>query len=419
MPVNPNPFRPSRRRRLLLWGGTGLLLACVTAALYVATWRSPELVGDSPSDGWHRLGGIVHVHTTLSDGGGTPEEVVTAARSTGLDFVGITDHNNLDAMRFVGYAGKTLVLVGTELSMIRGHFLALGIGENPSFVFSRDPMDDIVDVHDLGGFGFAAHPTSPRSDLAFSAWDAPGDWGLEILNGDSEWRSAGLGLVRTLAFYALNRRYALLDALRPPDAALKRWDALLRERDAVGIFGADTHGRIGLTRKRFVRFPAYESLFSVARNYVLVRDAPTGDFGRDAQAVLDAVRLGRLYVGLDALASSREVSFVVTSPSAERQYTMGEKAPWTEGLQARVAGRMPKGTEVVLLRDGLPVTRGIGGLVTSLSAPGVYRVEARVPGWNVPWIVTNPVSVFTPTVHERRSLRAAWPRRGRFRPLQQ
>ena len=32
----------------------------------------------------------------------------------------------------------------------------------PSFVFSRDPLDDIVDVHELGGFGFAAHPPSAR-----------------------------------------------------------------------------------------------------------------------------------------------------------------------------------------------------------------------------------------------------------------
>ena len=88
---------------------------------------------------------------------------------------------------------------------------------------------------------------------------------------------------------------------------------------------------------------------------------------------------------------------------------MGERVPWGEDLEARVAGRMPRGTEVVLLRDGNVVTRGIGGLVVRLTAPGVYRVEARVPGWTVPWVITNPVSVFAPEIQDARTTRAAWP----------
>jgi hypothetical protein len=41
--------------------------------------------------------GLLAVEITLSDGGGTPEEVIAAARTASLDFVAITDHNNLDA----------------------------------------------------------------------------------------------------------------------------------------------------------------------------------------------------------------------------------------------------------------------------------------------------------------------------------
>jgi len=26
--------------------------------------------------------------------------------------------------------------------------------------------------------------------------------------------------------------------------------------------------------------------------------------------------------------------------------------------------------------------------------PGVYRVEAHVPGWDVPWVMTNPIYLF-------------------------
>jgi len=43
------------------------------------------------------------VHTTYSDGGGSPEEVAKAARVAGLDFVIITDHNNLGGKSSEGY----------------------------------------------------------------------------------------------------------------------------------------------------------------------------------------------------------------------------------------------------------------------------------------------------------------------------
>jgi hypothetical protein len=396
-------------RRILGWLTVGVLLALAFVVIPVAVWTPPEAVGESPLDGWHRYSGVVHVHTTLSDGGATPLQVVEAAQNSGLDFVGITDHNNQAAKPFEGYKGKTLVFAGSELSLTKGHFMALDFEQPSSFVFSRDPEDDIRDVHDLGGFGFAAHPTSPRSDLAFGAWNVAGDWGLEVLNGDSEWRSAGLGLFRTLAFYAVNRRYALLDALRPPAAALGAWDRLLAQRDAVGIFGADTHGRLAITRKRFIRFPSYEALFSVASIHVLLRNPLAGDFPRDRRAVLDAIRSGRLHIGIDSLASSADFSFVVASKRSDQTFAMGERVPWGEGLEARITGKMPKGTVVTLLRDGRVEARGTAGLVSRLAAPGVYRVEAHVPGWTMPWVITNPVYVFPSEIHEARARRGDWP----------
>ena len=44
-----------------------------------------------------------------------------------------------------------------------------------------------------------------------------------------------------------------------------------------------------------------------------------------------------------------------------------------------------------------------------LPGPGVYRVEAWLPGWPVPWVVTNPVYVFDAATREARRQRAAWP----------
>ena len=54
--------------------------------------------------------GVVHVHTAFSDGEGTIEEVIAAARDAGLDFLLITDHNDLRAKEYEGWHGGTLVL---------------------------------------------------------------------------------------------------------------------------------------------------------------------------------------------------------------------------------------------------------------------------------------------------------------------
>jgi hypothetical protein len=187
--------RPRARRLLVLI----LLLLVAGYALRVALWHPAVVVGSLPQDGYTRVGGVLHVHTTLSDGGGTPDEVIEAARTSGLDFVAITDHNNLDAKPSEGYHGGVLVLVGTEISTQSGHLLGLGIPD-PGYRFSGDAKDALNDVRDLGGVAFAAHPLSPREDFRWTGWEQPGPWGLEILNGDSQWRAAGWGrLARTVA----------------------------------------------------------------------------------------------------------------------------------------------------------------------------------------------------------------------------
>ena len=394
------PRRPGRLLALVV------VVALGAYALRVALWRPLEVMGEPPRDGYTRVAGVVHVHTSLSDGGGTPEEVIGAAQRAGLGFVVLTDHNNLDAKSFEGYHGSLLVLVGTELSTTAGHLLGLGIPD-PVFRFDGDGRDGFEDIRDLGGFAFAAHPLSPRDELRFSGWDLPGSWGLELLNGDSEWRRAGARNLLTGALYGLNHDYALLGGLNPPDELLARWDQLLARRDAVGIAGADAHSRLPITRRWAVRFPSYESLFSLARNHVLL-DAPlTRDPARDAAAVLAALRRGRSYVGLDALAPAGGFSFTVEGPSG--RWSMGDSVIAAPGLVARAGGRVPRGTRILLLRDGRRLREATESLEEPLPGPGVYRVEAHVPGWPVPWILTNPVAVFDEATLRARSQAAAWP----------
>ncbi len=393
------------------WSGRLLalvsLLACGLFALRVVLWRPLAVVGEAPHDGYTRVPGVLHVHTTLSDGGGTPGEVIAAACAAGLGYVVLTDHNNLDAKRFEGYRDGVLVLVGSELSTTAGHLLALGIPD-PVFRFDGDPLDVLQDTRDLGGFSFAAHPLNRREDLRFSGWDLPGPWGLELLNGDSEWRRAGIRNVLTGALYGLNQGYALLGGLNPPDEMLARWDLMLTRRDVVVIAGADAHSRLPITKTSSLRLPSYESLFALARTHVLLDEPLSGEFARDSAAVLDALRRGRSYVGIDALAPAGAFSFTVHDP-AGRGWTMGESVSSAPGLVARAGGRVPRGARIVLLRDGRPLRESADRIEEPLPGPGVYRVEVRVAGWPVPWILTNPIAVFDDAELRERERRAAWP----------
>jgi hypothetical protein len=396
------------RRRLL-----NLLLLAVAVLIgagvaHVALWKPLSLVGLAPRDGYERAVGVVHVHTTLSDGGGTPEEVIAAAGRVGLDFVGITDHNNVDAKPLEGIHDDVLVLVGSEISTVKGHLLALGLEEDPAYRFSRSGLEDLEDVRDLGGFAFAAHPFSARADLRWTGWDLPGPWGMELINGDSELRKAGLRILLSGAVYALNHRWALLRGLSEPRRALDRWDEMLAERDVVGLYGADAHSRLPITDSWAIRFPSYEALFSLLRTHVLL-DAPlSGDADADRRAVLDALRRGRSYTGLDALAPADGFGFTVFGGAGQR-WTMGERVAFREGLHVRVGGRVPPGARVLLFRDGWLVRQKTELLDTPLPGPGVYRAEVRVRGWPVPWVISNPIYVLDEAAFAARDAAAAWP----------
>jgi hypothetical protein len=392
------------RRRLIF----AAVIVVAVAAFWIVLWRPLAVVGAPPDDGFTRVSGVIHVHTTLSDGGGSPEEAIQAARRAGLGFLVLTDHNVLDAKGLEGYRDGVLTLVGAEISTTAGHLLGLGIPD-PVFRFSGDPEDALDDVHALGGDAYAAHPLNPRSDFLWTGWSLPGPWGFELMNGDSQWRQAGWGtLLRTAALYGLNPRYALLGSLASPAATLARWDALLAERDVAGIAGADAHSRVPLGGRRSWRFPSYQSLFEVVRTHVLLERPLSGDAGSDGRAVLSALARGRAYVALDALARADSFSFTAVARDG-RRFTMGDTVAPEGGLELRVAGPMPRGARIVLLRDGREVASAGGTLVAAESQSGVYRVEVRVPGWQIPWVVSNPIYVLGAEQAARRKARAAWP----------
>ncbi|MGH2437112.1 MAG: CehA/McbA family metallohydrolase, partial [bacterium] len=373
-----------------------ILIAGAWATLRVVLWR-PFTVIESPlQDRFTRVSGAVHAHTSVSDGGSMPEDVIAAARAAGLGYVIITDHNAFGAKPVEGYAGDLLVIVGTEISTRSGHILAFGLPE-PGFRFSDDPLEVFEDIRDLGGVAVVAHPDSPRDDLRWRSADVPGAWGIELLNGDSQWREANwTATVRGISTYALNPTYALLRVLSPPGETLDRWNRMLGARNVAMLAGADAHG-----------FPSYESMFEWAQNHVLLEQPLSGDALADTRAIVSGLQRGRAYVGLDALAPA--IGFFFVAEQGDQQWTMGDDVPVMPSPRLRAGGSLPRGATVSLIRNGHVVAEGAGHVDLPRATAGVYRVEVHLPGWDVPWIISNAIYVFDAHTHELRRRRSLLP----------
>lgn len=190
----------SRRRFLQLTAGVGLVST-------VPALRSAALAAKPPKDGvW--LAGDFHVHTTYSHDvwggpgddntsqeefytlGWTPAEQIAIAETRGLDFVALTDHNRVDALRDPGYRSGRLTLVpGYEHSLGGGHagVFVPSIDALPDIIKNADGstgFDDNVQlfadlVHERGGITVVNHPkdkggwrTPIAQSLGFDAVEA-------------------------------------------------------------------------------------------------------------------------------------------------------------------------------------------------------------------------------------------------------
>jgi predicted metal-dependent phosphoesterase TrpH len=117
-----------------------------------------EIPSDPPRQGLADL----HMHTTASDGVGTPQEVLDQARRLGdLDVIAITDHDTLEgALRardiWRGGAYPFDLIVGEEISTREGHLLALFIERRVAPGLSIERSIDLV--HEQGGLAIVAHP---------------------------------------------------------------------------------------------------------------------------------------------------------------------------------------------------------------------------------------------------------------------
>jgi hypothetical protein len=351
--------------------------------------------------------GAYHIHSTRSDGASDKAAIASAAARAGLKFIIVTDHGDgTTPPDPPAYLSGVLCIDGVEISTNGGHYVALGMPPSP-YPLGGDPAAVVEDVARLGGFGIAAHPDSPKASLAWTDWEAPID-GIEWLNTDSEWRDESrTTLAHVFLHYLVRPGPALASMLDRPVTTLKRWDELTKRRPVVALAAHDAHGGIGRgleesgARKRTLgTVPSYEASFRTFSDNVIL-DAPlSGDGAKDGRAVIDAIRHGRVFTVIDAIATPGLIDFRAWQGDIPKSSNMG--VSWPTGpaaMSARIA--MPAGAQVMLIDRG----REYLGLrppdyATGMDPGETIRIEVRLPGAPgsppVPWLVSNPVYFLAP-----------------------
>ena len=341
------------------------------------------------------VAGAYHIHSTRSDGGADKDAIASAAARAGLAFIVLTDHG--DATRAPDppqYLHGVLCLDAVEISTSGGHYVALDMRAAP-YPLGGEPEGVVEDVSRLGGFGIVAHPDSLKPELAWTGWDASFD-GIEWLSADSEWRDESrLHLAAVLFDYILRPGPALASLLDRPVKTLQRWDDLTARRHVVGLAGIDAHGGIGRgmeeggkRRPALGTIPSYDSSFRTFTTRAILDRPFTGDAASDAAALMVAIRGGRVFTVIDALAAPGFISV----DADHRGHTWVDYA-------------IGDGAELILVRNGhdsAPLQTGPAGRyeLSDADMSGVVRFEVRrstAPGTPpIPWIVSNPV-YFVPT----------------------
>ena len=288
---------------------------------------------------------------------------------------------------------------------------------------ARDVVDD---VRRLGGFGIAAHPDSPKTELSWRDWSAPFD-GIEFLNPDTSWReqiAAGIRRPRDAAVAPAGAAPPLVSVPpgridRRPDSAdtgagpmgggvpaparrrRRRRGRPRADRLAVGRPGHDARGDPDPELRRVLSHD--------------VRPRPAGACAHRGRRRRRGPRRARdsRRPPVRRRGRHRDTAGVrVHGRQRRRTARAGDELPAAGGpITLRVRSNAPPSFSTAVWNGAALLSGGHHEQDFTVAAPGgagVYWVEIRPAGSPaVPWITSNPIYVRAPDAP------AAAPRRHR------
>lgn len=345
------------------------------------------------------LVGSIHIHSNYSDGSGGIPAIGEAAKSAGLDYVIITDHNTFKPREdgLEGWNDSLMVIIGCEINdaQNRNHYLILD--NNNELPKHDNPLEYVHQITILGGKGVVAHPDEDGGFVEelgaypWTEWRTHEFQGMELWNQMTEWKE---GLTRWNKYWRLvhPRRY-----LRgPKPSTLARWDYLLQQRKVIGIGGPDAHA---VQYKLFGFIPVciypYKVDFKLIRTHVLVPENKEiwdsekfpEKFEIGKHTLLSNLFYGQAFISNYYLGDARGFEFKIETPAGI--LGMGDQRDWDE-KNCIASVSCPTGGTIRLIRNG-KVYGILQAKQTSfkIQEPGVYRVE--VYRKNKCWILSNPI----------------------------
>jgi len=274
--------------------------------------------------------GDLHTHTLASDGVLTVEELAVHARRHDLDFLAITDHNQMASAAALPHVPGMTLIPGMEWTHYQGHATFLGIDrpyDEPFLTHSEEEARArFVSARERGALIVIAHPFEEPYAFQFDMANLPFDC-LEVWNGPM--RESNL-------------------------RAVHAWLQMLAAGKKVPITGGSDYHRDGL----------FQILGGPCMGVYAESDGP--------DALLAAVREGHSFV-----------TFAPTGPSLEMTCDgaiLGDSVNWRSGLTMRICVEGLKGGDIVR------VVTGHGSRdVHSAPADGTLELELPVeaPGFVV------------------------------------
>ena len=367
-----------KKRKILLILGAIFLLYVFWLSFNLLTFKSYKNaeLKEYPQE----VEGVYHLHSLFSDGRKNVDEIAMLASQASLDFIILTDHGrpNRDSYASQGWEEGVLVLAGSELSVSRGHLVALGF-KLPSGYFPQKTEDSAYEIERTGGFSIIAHPYSKTQ---WSWGEYINYSGIEIMNADSMLRTDILPSLPYLPTFLLKPKYFLLKILDNPHRNLRKWDELNTHHHVYGYFSVDAH-------------LLYRPLLDTFHLHLLLQRPLSEDFDQARQQVFEALRKGRFYNSVHAAAHGQGFRF--WGKKGQEKISMGSTVSFDSPLTLHIQAPFSFAAEIHLIHNGKSIYSSTEENVSyEVSQPGTYRVEVylkeRSPlQKNIPWIVSNPI----------------------------
>lgn len=387
------------------------LLACL-AELY--SLFPPSRVNSKKGSRFAYREGVIHVHSTYSNGAGSLVDIGRAASEVGLDFVIVTDHDTLKGRRLEGEKsyGQADLFIESEITTPAGHLLCF-LPPRETNLPSDGALKDRCWKHYLGAettpemFTITAHPNHPRFPWTKLETFAQG---TEALNLDVLWRAhwedSVLSSLFTAAIYPFQNYVGVLRMLDFPEKDRKSWDTMnTLSTGRFGIFAQDAHAVVKLHDRFSLHWPSYRETFLMGTNVVFGEET-SPDILTRKKSLYDGLRQGKSAMLFRAVGDFAGNDWTVEcgaekGRSGSRLHFAGSGCNAT----VEIPSDFPFDTVLRLYRNGDLVTEktdATRSVSFPLDKPGTYRVEV----WSrsrtrlgiflsgtVPYVIYNPIYV--------------------------